>query len=110
MDGRENLRINAFLVIIDNLIDQLQVRREAYKQFHDKFAFLTDTVSISSRSFADSKKSAEELIASYPEDIEADFIQEFIHFREHVDVNEEKDLILRQISFRNLSIFVNMST
>lgn len=92
MDGRENLRINAFLVIIDNLVDQLQMRREAYKQFHDKFAFLTDTVSISSSSFADSKKSAEELIASYPEDIEADFIQEFIHFREHVEVNEEKDL------------------
>ncbi|KAK9695452.1 Fibronectin type III domain [Popillia japonica] len=68
------------------------MRREAYKQFHDKFAFLTDTVSISSSSFADSKKSAEELIASYPKDIEADFIQEFIHFREHVEVNEEMDI------------------
>lgn len=77
-------------MIIDNLVIQLQKRRDAYKQFHDKFAFLTDTTS--STSFDGGKRSAENLIASYPEDIEADFIQEFVHFREHVEVNERKDL------------------
>lgn len=58
-----------------------------YGQFPNKFAFSTDTASTSWRSFCDSENSTDELIISCPENIEADLIQKFIHFREHVEAN-----------------------
>lgn len=80
VSARDHFRINVYNVILDNLLGELQKRRESYKTLVDKFGFL---LKLQNLDIDEITVKARHLISSYPDDLEENFVKECIHFRGH---------------------------
>ncbi|CAH1104538.1 unnamed protein product [Psylliodes chrysocephalus] len=78
-------RINTYYVIIDKLLAEIQKRKLAYDEIFLKFGFL---VNLENLDEATIKKSAAVLYESYMDDLEANFVEECIHFK-HIHLIDE---------------------
>ena len=63
---RENLKVNVFIVIIDNLKIQLEKWRNAYAEVNQKFQALTQIKDLSNE---DLRRAGENLVREYPNDL-----------------------------------------
>lgn len=81
MTASDTFRINTFLVIIDRLASELEKRKKAYDNLNEKFSFLTKMSELSSSTLTKKARSLEEM---YPNDLEAELVQEGTHFRSHI--------------------------
>ena len=66
-----------FNVIIDNLLVELNKRQSAYKRLYDIFGILQN---LSEASINEITSGAENLVATYPEDLENELVAEMIQF------------------------------
>jgi hAT family C-terminal dimerisation region len=80
MTGKENYRVNTFLVIIDCLITELGKRKAAYKKLNDQFGFISKLPTNELNS-AEIQNNASLLIKSYHHDLEESLSEECIHFK-----------------------------
>lgn len=76
--GRKKFRTETFLVIIDRLKSELEKRKGAYKDLHDKFSFLTNLTVAEPSKIAECAK---RLKNYYPDDLSDSIVDECIHFR-----------------------------
>lgn len=73
----EKYRTQTFLPIIDQFVSSLGQRLEAYKQISSKFSFFRHLQRLSSDELCDA---AEQLIRSYPDDLDITFKEELCQF------------------------------
>lgn len=85
-NGREDFRINTFLVIIDRLSAELKKRRDAYTVLNNKFNFIINLTKLSA---SEIKEKAKALQIIYNTDLEDDFSEECLHFRAHCTIKNE---------------------
>ncbi|XP_046973656.1 zinc finger MYM-type protein 1-like [Vanessa cardui] len=86
-NGRENFRINTFLVVIDTLSEELKRRRDAYKLLNNKFYFITNLTNLSISEVEDKAKALQMI---YSTDLEDNFTEECLHFRSHCSIKNEE--------------------
>ena len=86
-DGKLDMKINTFLVIIDKLATELERRADAYHELHTLFGFLDKLKVLPSE---DIRKSAENLVKNYPKDVACELIEECVHFQVFVKDLEVK--------------------
>jgi hypothetical protein len=80
--GRDDLKVNTFYVIIDQVIAALTRRKSAYSQLQDKYNFLTN---FKCMELPDIREKARNLQHHFNEDLEVNFPEEFQHFTHFVD-------------------------
>uniref|UniRef100_A0A3B3QZT7 TTF-type domain-containing protein n=1 Tax=Paramormyrops kingsleyae TaxID=1676925 RepID=A0A3B3QZT7_9TELE len=101
--GRDKFRTTVFIAIIDRLLAEIDRRYDSYKNIRETFGFLSH---LSSISLEDLRREATTLQEKYIGDLEADFVEEIVHFREYVKESQGKDtsagLLLRDLRERNL--------
>lgn len=73
------MKVNTFNVIIDQLVNELDHRLEAYKEIEERFGFLKKLKSLSHKEIL---QQAKRLQSIYCTDIEEDFPIECLHFKE----------------------------
>jgi len=78
-EGFEKMKNEVFLVILDYLISDLNRRKKAYSNINNNFGFF---LNLEKESTENIKNYAEKLIDIYPDDIEKDFIEEVIQFKD----------------------------
>lgn len=78
MTGKDNYRINTFIVIIDCLLSELRKRKAAYKDLNAKFGFLSR---LACMEVAEIITRATLLMKTYDHDIEHTFPEECVHFK-----------------------------
>lgn len=90
--GRDDLKTNTFLSIIDSFICEFKKRKVAYNVFEDRFCFLTQLCGKTNQRDMEEKlrKKATNLYHSYQNDLDFDFSEECIHFQKHCAVGIEK--------------------
>jgi len=77
LSPKDTFRIKTFNVIIDNLITEMEKKRKAcYTKLNDMFSFLTDK----KLNESELRNKAQQLVEAYPEDLEAEFMEEFVLF------------------------------
>ncbi|XP_014492284.1 52 kDa repressor of the inhibitor of the protein kinase-like [Vigna radiata var. radiata] len=111
-NGRDTMRVETFLVIIDKLITELKKRRNAYEMYYERFFFLLNLTALSSEEL---KKKAEALVQIYPDDIEECFIGECIQFQalcnsqNYTEDAKTPTKLLKKIRNQNIhSVFPNI--
>jgi hypothetical protein len=77
LTARQQFRISSFNVVLDSLAVELRKRLEAYSKLYELFGFLTQ---FKSMTYEEVKKCASNLVATYPNDIEEAFVNEFLQF------------------------------
>lgn len=75
---KEKIKNQTFIPIIDALITNLNSRNEAYSKINEKFGFFLMLEKIDN---TDLRVKAENLVNTYEEDLDADFIEELIQFK-----------------------------
>ena len=80
-DGSQNMRINVYYVILDNLRTQLKKRKEAYVLLNDRFGFL---MHLDNLNYAEIQVKAENLVIIYENDLEESLVIECQHFGAHL--------------------------
>ncbi|XP_046674775.1 zinc finger MYM-type protein 1-like [Homalodisca vitripennis] len=103
LTGRDDLRINTFLPILDSFICEFKRRKVAYSDFVDKFYFLTqlcDSKTDINITEEELRNKATKLHQIYQNDLDSDFIEECIHFQKHcaVGMDNPSDKTLEGIS------------
>lgn len=96
LNGKEDMKINTFYVIIDRLSVELHSRSEVYFRQNEVFGFLINLSSISNDEI---RNKASALAKKYPSDISDDFGEECVHFKEFIkdiDLFEEEDKNLEE--------------
>ncbi|KAE9542493.1 hypothetical protein AGLY_003354 [Aphis glycines] len=78
-EGFEKMKNEVFLVILDYLISDLNRRKKAYSNINNNFGFF---LNLEKESTENIKNYAEKLIDIYPDDIEKDFIEEVLQFKD----------------------------
>ncbi|XP_046608527.1 zinc finger MYM-type protein 1-like [Neodiprion virginianus] len=81
LDGKQNMRIKTFLVILDRLSSELEKRSLAYKNVNARFGFLSRLPSLTD---AEIITQCEDLRTTYSTDLDNDFGEECIHFRNFI--------------------------
>jgi len=77
LTGRSKFRVTAFLLIIDKLCFALHQRIGAYSTLRERFGFLSD---ITSKTTDELRAAANNLVTSYPEDLEDGLESEIVQF------------------------------
>lgn len=86
LPGRDNLKINTFLPIIDSFVNEFKKRKVAYEEFQDRFYFLTQLCDEKTDMGEELRKNATKLYQIYNNDLDSDLIEECIHFKKHCAV------------------------
>lgn len=81
-DGKADLKINTFNVVIDRLYSELNKRSEDYFNLNEEFRFLNN---LSSISIEDIRGKASILAKKYHTDIDDDFAEECVQFKNFVE-------------------------
>lgn len=77
-EGADKMKNYVILVILDNLINDLVVRKLSYSKINQDFGFF---LNLEKENIETIRKCAENLIKIYPHDIENDFIEELVQFK-----------------------------
>ena len=107
---RENFIYNTFFVIVDKLLAEIEKRRAAYTKLNDMFGFCTDK----HLSVSEIRIKAKQLVKSYPDDLESDFVNEFVIFRnicncDAQELNADTDMLQMQVSKKLTNSFSNVN-
>jgi len=86
LSEKENMKIKTFFPIIDALISNLNKRKEAYNELNEKFGFFLHLEDIDQTEL---KLRAEKLVNIYEDDLEIEFVQELIQFKQIVSCMPE---------------------
>lgn len=76
--GKEKLKVDTYLPVLDMLCTELSRRLEAYREINDLFGFLTD---FSTKSDAEIRQACTKFKEHYFEDIEPEFIDEMVQYK-----------------------------
>ncbi|GFR16025.1 uncharacterized protein TNCT_100261, partial [Trichonephila clavata] len=76
--GKEKLKVDTYLPVLDMLCTELSRRLEAYREINDLFEFLTD---FSTKSDAEIRQACTKFKEHYFEDIEPEFIDEMVQYK-----------------------------
>ncbi|GFR09767.1 uncharacterized protein TNCT_660611 [Trichonephila clavata] len=76
--GKEKLKVDTYLPVLDMLCTELSRRLEAYREINDLFGFLTD---FSTKSDAEIRQVCTKFKEHYFEDIEPEFIDEMVQYK-----------------------------
>jgi hypothetical protein len=105
---KETFRVQTFLPIMDQLIVQMRLRREAYEKLYERFNFLVDR----SLPSEEVRLRANALVEHYPDDLQHSFFDEFIVFSAMFAESAEKttvaDMIRSLITEKLISSFPNV--
>ncbi len=89
--GKDKLKIETYLPVLDMLCAELSRRLEAYREINSLFGFLTD---FSTKSNDEIREACSKFRHLYSDDIEPEFIDEMVHFKYFIkqleDVGEDK--------------------
>lgn len=114
LSAREKFSATVFLVVMDRVLAVIDCRFESYNDLNNTFGILNN---IPSLSVQDLCKRASDLQSRYSADLELDFVEEIVHFREFVSGKDnsfatellcflrEKNL---QVIFPNVSIALRL--
>lgn len=110
--GKDEMKINTFLVVIDRLSTKLNKRSDMYYTFNKRFQFLSN---LSVMANEEIREKATELADIYQSDIGSDFAEECVHFKDlgclkKIKVKEKKKRQSTEIylwSFYNLFVTNN---
>jgi len=80
-EGSEKIKNEVFLVILDHLIADLNRRKKYYSYINNNFGLF---LNLEKENAVNIKIYAEKLIDIYPDDIENDFIEEVIQFKDTI--------------------------
>lgn len=86
--GRDNVRVNTFLPIIDKLQEQMQKRIVAYEDFAERYAAITKMWTLTNEELENEGK---KLLKLFKNDLEPSLIDELLHFRSHILITEMTD-------------------
>jgi hypothetical protein len=75
--------------MVDCLIVELRKRLNAYSGLHKRFGFMTEFESLT---LDDLQKCATHLVESYPDDIEASFVDEFVQFKAILETDQDRTI------------------
>ncbi|KAH3848340.1 hypothetical protein DPMN_090700 [Dreissena polymorpha] len=89
LSTRDNFRIHTCYSIVDCLIVELRKWLSAYSGLHKLFGFMTKFESLT---LDDLLKCAMHLVESYPDVIEASFIDEFVQFKAILEADEDRTI------------------
>ncbi|KAI4823366.1 hypothetical protein KUCAC02_011954 [Chaenocephalus aceratus] len=81
LSGRSRFRTSVFIRVIDRLVSELDRRYQSYNDVCENFGFLNRFHSISPQ---DLRSAARSLQQKYSSDLEEEFVEEAVHFRELV--------------------------
>ncbi|CAH0405833.1 unnamed protein product [Chilo suppressalis] len=84
--GRDKLKFETYLPVIDMLCTELSRRLEAYSEIDSLFGFLTDFLK---KPDEDIRKACSKFKENYCNDIEPEFIDEMVHFKYFVSQLED---------------------
>ncbi|GBP51432.1 hypothetical protein EVAR_37268_1 [Eumeta japonica] len=76
--GKEKLKVDTYLPVLDMLCTELLRRLEAYREINNLFGFLTD---LSTKSDAEIRQDCTKFKEHYFEDIEPEFINEMMQYK-----------------------------
>ncbi|GFR14727.1 TTF-type domain-containing protein [Trichonephila clavata] len=76
--GKEKLKVDTYLPVLDILCTELSRRLEAYREINDLFGFLTD---FSTKSDAEIRQACTKFKEHYLQDIESEFINEMVQYK-----------------------------
>ncbi|GBP96777.1 hypothetical protein EVAR_72063_1 [Eumeta japonica] len=76
--GKEKLKVDTYLPVLDMLCTELSRRLEAYREINNLFGFLTD---FSTKSDAEIRQACTKFKEHYFEDIEPEFIDEMVQYK-----------------------------
>ncbi|GFQ80029.1 uncharacterized protein TNCT_524151 [Trichonephila clavata] len=76
--GKEKLKVDTYLPVLDMLCTELSRRLEAYREINDLFGFLTD---FSTKSDAEIRQACTKFKEHYFKDIEPEFIDEMVQYK-----------------------------
>ncbi|XP_071044441.1 uncharacterized protein [Parasteatoda tepidariorum] len=76
--GKEKLKVDTYLPVLDMLCTELSRRLEAYREINDLFGFLTD---FSTKSDAEIRQACTKFKEHHFEDIEPEFIDEMVQYK-----------------------------
>ncbi|KAF3845791.1 hypothetical protein F7725_002869 [Dissostichus mawsoni] len=79
LSGRSRFRTSVFIRVIDRLVSELDRRYQSYNDVCENFGFLNRFHSISPQ---DLRSAARSLQQKYSSDLEEEFVEEAVHFRE----------------------------
>jgi hypothetical protein len=89
LSARDNFRIHTFYSIVDCLTVELHRRLSAYSGLHTLLDFLTEFQSLT---LDDLRKYATHLVESYPDDLEASFVDEFVQFKAILEADQDRTI------------------
>lgn len=93
--GADKMKNDVFLVILDHLISDLNVRKMSYSTLNQNFGFFLNLEKEDNKTIS---QCAENLIKLYPHDIEYHLVEEIIHFKGIIcNFNDEKKSSLLNI-------------
>ena len=92
---QENFRVNVFYRTIDQLVTDLQSRCDKYCSYVEKFEFLTNLGKLSDKEITEK---CQNLIDSYPQDLDDTLIDECKHFRSNCQV-----LLIEKVELNTIS-------
>lgn len=89
LSAREILRIHTFYSIVDCLTVELRRQLSAYSGLQKLFGLLTEFQSLT---LDDLRKCATNLVESYPDDLEASFVDEFVQFKAILEADQNRTI------------------
>ncbi|GFQ85035.1 uncharacterized protein TNCT_75001 [Trichonephila clavata] len=95
--GKEKLKVDTYLPVLDMLCTELSRRLEAYREINDLFGFLTD---FSTKSDAEIRQACTKFKEHYFEDIEPEFIDEMVQYKYFIlqlEKTPEKNCACRRV-------------
>ena len=90
LTARDQFIFQTFNVITDSLIVELRKRQDSYLNLKDLFGFLT---AFKTLSLIDLKQQCTHLVEAYPNDLEMEFVDEFVQFSSIVNTEYEVKVI-----------------
>jgi len=89
LSARDNFRIHTFYSIVDCLTVELRRRLSGYSGLHKLLGILTEFQSLT---LDDLRKCATHLVESYPDDLEASFVDEFVQFKAILEEDQDRTI------------------
>ncbi|KAK1897404.1 Eukaryotic translation initiation factor 3 subunit L [Dissostichus eleginoides] len=90
LSGRSRFRTSVFIRVIDRLVSELDRRYQSYNDVCENFGFLNRFHSISPQ---DLRSAARSLQQKYSSDLEEEFVEEAVHFRELPPSNKDWSIV-----------------
>lgn len=84
--ARENFRVKTFSCIIDQLIVDMTMRRDAYIAINEKFKAIIQLQNLSTMEL---ESAAEQLRSSFPDDLEETLNSELVYLKSHLETLEQ---------------------